>query len=188
MAKATESRIYQVKVTLQGVKPPLWRRLVVSSSISLRKLHDVLQVALGWTDTHLHLFDVRGQTYGVPDPDFANDMRSDAKVQLDQVLVREKDAMFYDYDFGDGWRHKIVLEKIHPTSETRASLCIAGARACPPEDCGGVWGYAKLLEVIANPSHPEHEEMLEWLGDEFDPTHFEVEEVNAILAPKKRRA
>ena len=189
MAKSTVSRIYQVKVTLQGVKPPVWRRLLVQSSISLRKLHDVLQDALGWTDAHLHLFDVRGQTYGVPDPDFANDMRSDAKVQLDQMLVREKDAMFYDYDFGDGWRHKIVLEKIvPPTSETRAPLCIAGARACPPEDCGGVWGYANLLEVIANPSHPEHEDMLEWLGDEFDPAHFELEEVNAILAPTKKRA
>ena len=127
MAKSTESRIYQVKVTLQGVKPPVWRRLLVQSSISLRKLHDVLQDALGWTDAHLHLFDVRGQTYGVPDPDFANDMRSDAKVQLDQMLVREKDAMFYDYDFGDGWRHKIVLEKIvPPTSETRAHCALLG--------------------------------------------------------------
>jgi len=189
MAKSTEFRIYQVKVTLQGVKPPVWRRLLIPSSIFLRKLHDVLQAALGWTDTHLHLFDVGGQTYGVPDPDFADDMRSDAKVRLDQVLLREKDAMFYDYDFGDGWRHKIVLEKIvDPTPGTRAPLCIAGARACPPEDCGGVWGYANLLEVIANASHPEHEDMLEWLGDEFDPAHFEVEEVNAILALKRTRA
>ena len=189
MARSTESRIYQVKVTLQGVKPPVWRRLLVPCSISLRKLHDILQVALGWTNAHLHLFDVRGQTYGVPDPDFANDTRNDARVQLDQMLVREKDAMFYEYDFGDGWRHKIVLEKIvHPTPEMRAPLCIAGARACPPEDCGGIWGYANLMDAVANPSHPEHEAMLEWLGDEFDPAHFNVEEVNAILVPKRWRA
>ena len=188
-AKGTQSRIYQIKVTLQGVKPPVWRRLLVPSSVSLSKLHDILQVALGWTDSHLHLFDVRGQIYGVPDPEFANDMRNEARVQLDQALVREKDTMLYDYDFGDGWRHKIILEKIvQLTPETRAPLCVAGARACPPEDCGGVWGYANLLEVIANPSHPDHEEMLEWLDEEFDPAHFEVEEVNAMLAPKRGRA
>ena len=189
MAKGIEARVYQVKVALQGVKPPVWRRLLVPGSISLRKLHDILQVAFGWTDSHLHLFEVQGQTFGVPDSDFANDMRSDARVPLDHVLVREKDAMIYEYDFGDGWRHKIVLEKIvQPTPETRAPLCIAGARACPPEDCGGIWGYANLLDAIANPSHPEHEEMLEWLADEFDPEHFSVEEVNAILAPKRGRA
>ncbi len=189
MAKGTDSRIYQVKVTLRGVKPPVWRRLIVASSIALSKLHDILQVAFGWTDSHLHLFDIRGLTYGVPDPDFGNDMRDEAKAHLDRVLVREKDAMCYDYDFGDGWRHAIVLEKIlHPTPETRAPLCIAGARACPPEDCGGVPGYANLLEIVANPSHPEHEEMLEWLGDEFDPARFDVDEVNAILAPKTKRA
>jgi len=189
MAKNFEVRIYQIKVTLQGVKPPVWRRLLVPGSISLRKLHDILQVALGWTDSHLYLFEFQGQTYGVPDPDFANDMRSDARVPLDQALVREKDAMIYEYDFGDGWRHKIVLEKIvHPTPETRVPLCIAGARACPPEDCGGIWGYANLLEAIADPSHPERAAMLEWLGDEFDPAHFSVEEVNAILAPKRGRA
>ena len=113
----------------------------------------------------------------------------DAKLRLDQVLVRDKDAMFYEYDFGDGWRHKIVLEKsIDATPETPAPLCIAGARACPPEDCGGVWGYANLLQVIADPSDPEHEEMLEWLGADFDPVHFSVEEVNAVLAPKRGRA
>ncbi len=189
MAKGTEARIYQIKVALQGIKPPVWRRLLVPGSTPLRKLHDILQVALGWTDSHLHQFEVRGKTYGVPDPDFANDMRSDARVPLDQVLVQEKDAMIYEYDFGDGWRHKIVLEKILPPNpETRVPLCIAGARACPPEDCGGVWGYANLLEAMADPSHPEHADMLEWLGDKFDPGHFNVERVNAILAPKRGRA
>jgi len=189
MAKRIESRVYQIKVTLQGVKPPVWRRLLVPGSIPLRKLHAILQVALGWTDSHLHQFEVRGQTYGVPDPDFANDMQSDARVKLDQVLVREKDALTYEYDFGDGWRHKIVLEKIVPPNpETPAPLCIAGAGACPPEDCGGVWGYANLLEAIADPSHPEHADMLEWLGDEFDSAYFNKEEVNAMLSPKSARA
>jgi hypothetical protein len=189
MAKATQSSIYQLKVTLQGVRPPVWRRLLVPSAVPLSTLHGILQVALGWTDSHLHSFEVQGETYGVPDREFANDMRSEARMRLDRALVREKDAIFYEYDFGDGWRHKIVLERIVPaTPQTRAPLCIAGARACPPEDCGGVWGYANLLAAIANPSHPEHEEMLEWLGDEFDPAHFHVEEVNAILAAYAGRA
>jgi hypothetical protein len=181
--------VYQLKVTLHGVKPPVWRRLLVGSSISLRKLHDILQVALGWTDSHLHLFEVRGQTYGVPDPVFASDTLSEAKVTLDQVLLREKDAMFYDYDFGDGWRHKIVLEKIvERGAEERIPSCIGGARACPPEDCGGIWGYANLLKAIVDSSHPEHEEMLEWIGEDFDPSYFDPEEINAVIAPKRKRA
>jgi hypothetical protein len=189
MVKGGDLRVYQIKVTLQGVRPPIWRRLLVPASTSLSKLHDILQVALGWTGAHLHLFDVGGQAYGVPDPEFADDMRSDARVQLNQVLAHENDTMFYDYDFGDGWRHKIVLERVlQHAAETRTPRCIAGARACPPEDCGGVWGYADLLKAIADPSHPEHEAMVEWVGEDFDPAHFNPEAINAIIAPKGRRA
>jgi hypothetical protein len=188
MAKLAQRIIYQIKVTLELIRPPVWRRLLVPSTVSLAHLHEILQIAMGWLDCHLHMFEGRGQTYGVPDPESAANVRNEARVRLDQVLLEPKDAMFYEYDFGDGWRHKVVLEKVlEPSSGTRYPRCIAGARACPPEDCGGPWGYANLLEIIANPSHPEHEEMREWVGDYFDPAHFDLDEINEVLSPRKGR-
>ena len=152
---ATDAMMYQIKVTLNGVRPSIWRRLVVPSSLSLMDLHDVLQVAMGWMDSHLHQFVARGKLYGQPDPEFGMGRINEKRVRLDEVLRTEKDAMTYEYDFGDGWEHKIVLEKVLGNAEEHAApSCIAGARACPPEDCGGVWGYANLLKVISNSSNP----------------------------------
>lgn len=180
--------MYQLKVTLSGVKPSIWRRLLVPSSFSLSDLHDVLQVAMGWMDSHLHQFAARGTLYGQPDSEFGIGRINEKRVRLDQVLTTEKDTMAYEYDFGDGWKHKITLEKILGSAAEKASpSCIAGAQACPPEDCGGAWGYANLLTIIADPSHAEHEEMLDWLGGEFDPTRFDIEAVNMVLARMKRR-
>jgi hypothetical protein len=116
MTKARKSVVYQIKVTLNGVKPPVWRRLLVSSSISLKKLHDVLQTALGWTDSHLHQFVARGESYGIPDPEFGASTRNE-RVRLDQVLIREKESLIYEYDFGDGSTHKVVLEKVLASAE-----------------------------------------------------------------------
>ncbi|OGA79132.1 MAG: hypothetical protein A3G81_00270 [Betaproteobacteria bacterium RIFCSPLOWO2_12_FULL_65_14] len=185
---ATDAMMYQIKVTLNGVRPSIWRRLVVPSSLSLMDLHDVLQVAMGWMDSHLHQFVARGKLYGQPDPEFGMGRINEKRVRLDEVLRTEKDAMTYEYDFGDGWEHKIVLEKVLGNAEEHAApSCIAGARACPPEDCGGVWGYANLLKVISNSSNPEHEEMLEWLGDGFDPERFDVSVINSVLVRMTRR-
>jgi hypothetical protein len=185
---AGDKMMYQIKVTLNGIRPPVWRRLLVPSSLSLKDLHDILQVAIGWTDSHLHQFVAKGTFYGEPDPEFEMERLDETRVRVDEVLRKEKDAMTYEYDFGDGWEHKIVLEKVLANPEASfAPSCIAGARACPPEDCGGVWGYANLLEIISDFSHPEHEEMLEWLGDAFDPGRFDMPETNSILARMKRR-
>jgi hypothetical protein len=184
----TDVMTYQIKVTLNGARPPIWRRLVVPSSLSLMDLHDVLQVAMGWMDSHLHQFVARGKLYGQPDPEFGMGRINEKRVRLDEVLRTAKDAITYEYDFGDGWEHKIVLEKVLGNAEEHAApSCIAGARACPPEDCGGVWGYANLLKVISDSSNPEHEEMLEWLGDGFDPERFDVSAINSILARVTRR-
>ena len=189
MSKPPESRVYQIKVTLDGVKPPVWRRLLVPGSISLEKLHDVLQIAMDWTNSHLHQFAAGRQYYGTPDPDFGDNRKNEAGVRLDQLLTREKDAMVYEYDFGDGWMHRIVLEKIVERGQSDVvPSCISGARACPPEDCGGVWGYEEFLNAIRDPSHPEHNEMLEWAGEPFDPERFDVAEINKRLAPRRRRA
>jgi len=176
------SPIYQLKVTLQGVKPPVWRRLQVQAGITLPRLHDMIQAALGWTDSHLHQFIIGGVEYGVPDPDFAGDMRSEQRVKLERVITTEKDRFVYDYDFGDSWTHIILLEKILlPDPDVHYPRCLAGKRACPPEDVGGVWGYAAFLEAIRNADHPEHEEMLAWSGGVFDPETFSLAEINQAL-------
>ena len=177
--------IYQLKVTLNGLKPPVWRRVLVPSNISLSKLHLVLQISMGWTNSHLHQFILNGVFYGIKDDDFGFDMEieDEEKYKLSQLLKSEKDALVYEYDFGDGWEHKVLLEKILPFDKSNQSpLCIKGKRACPPEDCGGVWGYQELLETLSNPDDSEYESMLEWLGGDFDPEAIDIEEINKMLA------
>jgi len=187
MVKTVAHPIYQLEVTLAGVRPPVWRRLRVPSSINLKELHQILQVAFGWTDSHLHEFEVAGQTYGTPHTEYANTTRNEARVRLNEVLLKEKDSIVYEYDFGDGWEHRVVLERIIPFApDLSAPSCIAGARACPPDDCGGVGGYEEFLEAIGDSLHPEHEAMLEWIGGEFDPVYFDLEDVNRQLAPWRR--
>lgn len=191
-ASKNAAPVYQLKVTLQHVSPPVWRRILVPADLTLRKLHAILQIVMGWTDSHLYQFVDQGKFYGTPDPDFEDDPKfrkqSDAKVLLSQVLRREKDAFGYDYDFGDGWTHRIVLEKlIADAGATQLPVCTAGRGACPPEDCGGPFGYLELLQTLADPNHPEHESMLEWVGGPIDPKEFHLDDVNAGLNPKVRR-
>ncbi len=179
--------IYQVKVTLKGSKPPIWRRLLVPSTIDLARFHHVLQTVMGWSNCHLHHF-IQGRTiYGSSedkDEDiFDLDIKDEKKYKLSQLLKEEKDTLLYEYDFGDGWEHQIILEKKLPyDSSKQIPICLKGKRACPPEDCGGIWGYKDLLEIINDPSHPEHKETLEWLGRDFDPEYFGLDETNAILS------
>ncbi|HUL12053.1 MAG TPA: plasmid pRiA4b ORF-3 family protein [Methylococcaceae bacterium] len=175
--------IYQLKVSLQGSKPPIWRRLLVAADITLPKLHDILQISMGWTDSHLHSFRTGNEYFGQPDGDFPSAMKSEARVKLNSLLQREKDSVIYEYDFGDSWEHRIVLEKILPFDEqVKLPRCTAGKRACPPEDCGGIWGYSDLLDTLQDPQHPDHDEMKEWLGGDFDPEFFDMAGVNKMLA------
>ena len=173
--------IYQLKVTLNHIKPPIWRRVEVPGEIRLGKLHRALQAAMGWTDSHLHAFRIGNERYGVPDPNFPSDTKNERNIRLDSV-AQQSGRFFYDYDFGDGWKHEIEVEKILP-AETAVHYprCVDGKRACPPEDCGGPPGYEYLLEVLADPEHEEHDSMIEWVGGEFDPEAFDVEKVNQIL-------
>ncbi len=176
--------VYRLKVTLKGSKPPIWRRLEVPGNITLAKLHQVLQVAMRWTDSHLHQF-IIGQTYyGIPDPDFdySGKTKNERNFKLQEVAPREKMKFLYEYDFGDSWEHEILVEKILPLTEERPyPVCLKGVKACPPEDIGGLWGYYDFLEIKEDPEHPEHEEMMEWMGDQFDPDQFNLEEVNKRL-------
>lgn len=175
-------RIYQLKVTLKDSKPPIWRRIQVTDDITLHYLHQILQVVMGWEDYHLHQFIISGTYYGKVDPDYGADMCSENDVKLNQVVKNEKFKFNYEYDFGDAWQHQILVEKILPLQkDTHYPLCLVGKCACPPEDCGGIWGYAELLEVMQDPDHPEYEERLEWLGGSFEPEVFNLDEVNQVL-------
>jgi hypothetical protein len=138
---------------------------------------------MGWTDSHLHLFRVDGVQYGEPDPEYLGELKNEKRARLSQLVTAEKQKFIYEYDFGDDWTHEILLEKILPQAPgEKYPVCIAGKRECPPEDCGGVWGYAEFLEAIRDPGNPEHESMLEWIGGSFNPESFAIEVANARLS------
>ena len=177
--------VHQLKITLREVsEPPVWRRVLVPSDVTLADLHEVIQQAMGWENYHMHVFSTGGREYGSQDRELGH--ASDRNVLLSQVFTRRGNRVRYTYDFGDDWGHDIVLEETRAAApqETYPS-CLAGKGACPPEDCGGAWGYAELKEILADPSHKGHQDMLEWLGldagKDFDPWKFSVAEVNARL-------
>ena len=176
-----QPKIYELKVTLEGTKPPIWRRFHVRDDITLEKFHDLLQGIMGWTNSHLHQFLVGGTYYGHRDPELPP-RQDEKKVLLRQVLKKPKDRLIYEYDFGDSWEHLVVLEQVSAQEpRARYPVILAGKRACPPEACGGVPGYYRLLEVLASPRHPEHREMVEWVGGSFDPEAFDVGALNRAL-------
>jgi hypothetical protein len=189
---ASPKDIYQIKVTLLGTSPPIWRRLLVPANLTLGQLHNVLQVAMGWEDCHLHDFRIGQKRFGKPDPDDrlmgATPVGDERTVRLFSVLGKVGAKAVYTYDFGDGWEHGIAVEKILPHEEGKAyPLCIDGKLHGPPEDCGGVPGFYSLLEAVSDPKHAEHEEMLDWLGGDFDAEAFSADEVNRWLAPFEQR-
>ena len=179
--------IYVIRITLLGSKPPIWRRIAIPADMKLSKLHDVVQIVMGWHDCHMHEFlTPDGTRYGAPDPEFGLAMDVDAlderKVRLRNVVQQPKDRFRYDYDFGDDWEHGLELQKIVPPDpDARYPVCLAGKRACPPEDCGGIWGYMDLIEALRDPKHERREELTEWIGGEFDPEAFDLDGINALL-------
>jgi hypothetical protein len=184
--------IYQIKVALLGTDPPIWRRLLVPADLTLEQLHDVLQLAMGWEDCHMHEFRIGQQRFGKPDPmeqAFGGPRTaSERTARLVTALGRVGAKAVYTYDFGDSWEHQIVVEKcLAPEPGHAYPACLAGERHGPPEDCGGIPGFYNLLDAISDPAHEEHEELLDWLGDGFDPEAFSVDEVNRRLAPLQRR-
>lgn len=173
--------IYQIKVTLKYSHPHIWRRIQVRGDTKLGKLHDILQIGMGWSDSHLHAFRVGQISYGVPDPYSPDNTKNERNVRLDKIVTIGS-TLIYEYDFGDGWEHQLNIEKIVPPEPgAHYPRCLAGKRACPPEDCGGIPGYERMLEILSDPQHEEHEEVCEWLGKQFDPEGFDVEEINERL-------
>lgn len=184
--------LYEVRIALKGAKPPVWRRVRVDPDRSLGFLHVVVQAAMGWKNEHLHVFErkrkggLRELFSPASDADFGGwpEEVDEEQVTLRQVCPRVKDTLDYEYDFGDSWRHRLTISKeVAAEPGMRTPECLSGKGACPPEDCGGLWGYAELLEAVNDPEHPEHEEMSGWYGEEqADPTAFSLAEVNRRLA------
>jgi len=176
--------IYQFKIALKKTKPPIWRRIQVPESYTFWDLHVAIQNAMGWNDSHLHQFDVINpktgglDSIGSPADDYSVVVIAEDTAQIAEYFQAPKDKARYVYDFGDSWEHQITLEKILPeVPGTMYPKCIAGRRACPPDDSGGVYGYGNLLQIVANPNHPEYEESVEWLGKDFDPVKFDPKAV-----------
>lgn len=182
-AKHPSGPAYQLKVTLLDVQPPVWRRILVPGNITLDRLHIVIQKAVGWTDSHLHEFIARGKRYGQPDPEEPEpDLGREWLMLLQEIAPAEGQRFEYLYDFGDSWMHEVLVERIEtPEKAVRYPVCLGGERHCPPEDCGGPGGYEDFLKAIRDRSHPEHREMLEWIGGAFDPEAFDLKAVNQKL-------
>ena len=178
-------KIYQLKIQLEPnyIKPPIWRRVLVKDDITFLDLHKIIQVAMNWTNSHLWDFNFGDYSITLPsDDDDWRDVVDAGSIKISKLLTNEKDKINYTYDYGDDWKHKITLEKILTEDKNLTyPKCIKGKRACPPEDCGGVWGYYNVLETISDKKNPEHKEMLEWLGGGFDPEEFDMDDVNDCL-------
>ncbi len=183
---SADANIIRLKVTLRGVKPPVWRRLVMPGTMTLGDLHKAIQAAMGWHDCHLHAFDVGGEQFG--DRRSLDDVADEKRPTLNDLLRSSVIRFTYIYDFGDTWEHTVAFEKSEPAVEGEAyPVCIAGKRNCPPEDCGGVWGYEELLAILAHPAHPERAGRIDWLGEEFDSEEFDLGLANTALAARFRK-
>ncbi len=189
--------LHHLRVTLLGVTPKVTRGLIVPSHLSLDRLHQVLQIAMGWEEAHQHEYIVGtlrdGERYGSPGPASSFGFvdrapKPEKRFTLQQIAPTKADRFLYWYDFGDDWHHEIVVKDIvAPAPDGVVLHCIEGQGACPPEDCGGPPGYANLLDALSDPKREDHEDMLEWVGGGFDPVRFDIDDVNEELARLARR-
>lgn len=187
-APKAPASVHELEITLCEIEPRVWRRFAVRSNITLTKLHDIVQVVMGWMDSHLHQFVTPDETHYAPlspygDPDWDERVSNSGKARVQDVLPVKGAQLVYQYDFGDGWEHVIEVVDIRPHEPgTKYPRCLAGERAGPPEDCGGPYSYPELLAALADPKHPEHEELSEWIGGKFDAEAFDVDKINGMLA------
>lgn len=180
-------QVLQIKISLRGIKPLIWRRFLVKNNITFHKLHLIIQRIMGWDNYHLYYFekgDLRIESEELVDGEYS-DFEPSEKIKLCQVLGKGM-KIEYVYDFGDNWEHEVVVEKIMEKDPAlKYPVCLEGGRNCPPEDCGSVWGYDDLMKIRKNPKHPEYKDrVLNWLGTDYDPEYFDVEEVNRVIQKK----
>lgn len=182
--RAAAQRIYQLRVELDEIQPAIWRRLWVPDTLTLAKLDRLIQAAMGWTNSHLHEFEIAGRRYGIPDDQWVGDesVLDERRHIVGVVLPEGLNEFVYTYDFGDDWRHSVTVEKVMPPNEINAQpVCVAGQNACPPEDVGGLPGYMEFLAAMRDPVHEEHIAMWQWYGGPFDPSGFDLNATNAAI-------
>jgi hypothetical protein len=177
--------VYVVKVTLLGTSPHVWRRNLVPRDITLQHLHRTLQTVMGWTNSHLHQFVVLRRTFSDPRSRGGTKVTNENRTRLGELIWAVGASLLYEYDFGDGWQHELLLEEVLLGDETFQQTCVAGKRCCPPEDCGGPQGFAELLQALQDANHPSHDEAGEWVGD-FVPEFFSADEINRRLRHRKK--
>jgi hypothetical protein len=179
-------KIYQIQIELLGFKPKIWRKILVPSNLKLHDFHLIIQSTMGWTNSHLHQFLKNETSYilimSLDDIIEGMNTVDYRKMKISDLLYKENDKLIYEYDFGDGWEHDIILKKILPVEPNiKYPVCLDGKMNCPPEDCGGIFGYADMLKILKQPKHKEYDSYIEWLGEEFDPTFFDINEINELL-------
>ena len=181
-------KVFQLKIQLRGIEPPIWRRVLVPADFTLYQLHKVIQIVMGWWDYHLHEFVIDGKRYGRPVESIWEDEKvyDENEYRLKDLIKRAGKKFMYEYDFGDSWRHDIKVEKtLKKTPDLVVPQCIDGERAAPPEDVGGIPGYYGLVEAMKNPGSEDYEYFIEWLGEEYDPETFDMDEINRKLKKLK---
>jgi hypothetical protein len=183
--RAQPQRVYQLRIELQHIEPRIWRTILVPETLTLPRLDRVVQAALGWTNSHLHDWRIDGKRYGVPNPEWEapDQLLDERKFTVGAVLGEGIEEFGYEYDFGDGWEHRVVVEKRLAADPNRNTwpMCIAGANACPPEDVGGPPGYMDFVQAMRDPAHEEHLAMWRWYGGPFDPTAFSLNDANRAI-------
>ena len=177
--------VYQLLVTLAESAPRIWRQISVPGNLTLSDLDRVIQLAMGWTNSHLHQFVVEGVRYGLPDDEWQDEqpLLSDAEITIDDAIGDRVKDFLYEYDFGDGWEHQVTVQLLMLPAEERNSwpMCLGGANACPPEDVGGISGYDEFVMAIRSPGHDEHDAMWRWWGGPFDPESFDINSANRAI-------
>lgn len=185
-APASLAQVYQFHISLQEIEPPIWRRFQVRDDTPLGTLHEIVQFVMGWEDQHLHEFVFGNTHFGIADDEMGMDVQDEDDATLRSLGMKVGSVLGYEYDFGDGWEHELLLEEIlPPVPATRYPICVEGERACPPEDCGGPFGYENILRILAMPAKKRSEDdlyMLDWVGEEYDPEEFDIAAVIAELA------
>lgn len=177
--------ILQIKITLLHLKPAVWRRVLVPAGLNLKRLHDTIQAAMGWYDQHMYEFRIGDRRYGARDVDggFDPDLADANNIKLSTLVEKDVERFFYVYDFGDDWRHEVVIENTRPGEPgIDYPILVEGQRRCPPEDCGDPPGFEVLLEAISDPDHPYHEDALDWHGEAYDPDDIERTIIDAQLS------
>lgn len=179
------TNILKLRITIPDIKPEIWREIVVENNITFKKLHEIIQLSFGWTNSHLYNFDVNGILFSMPDKEFENN-DLDVKNKINEFLIEKGQKAFYTYDFGDNWEHEIkIVDILKKEKGIRYPKCLDGMRNGPPEDCGGIPGYEDVIDALTGKDKSEYEDRLEWLGD-YDPEKFDIDEINkAILNPGK---